>query len=141
MPYEPMRMLAEFHDYFGIEREADVEAGGKDRLLALRRRLIEEECQEAAEELVRLGRALGEGEEGREARVALAKELADVLYVTYGAADVLGIDLQGAFEAVHRSNMSKLGADGKPVRREDGKLLKGPDYREADVERFVYSPS
>jgi predicted HAD superfamily Cof-like phosphohydrolase len=137
MPYEPMKMLAEFHDYFGIERERDVADGDKDRLITLRRRLIEEECQEAADELARLGRSLGRGEHGRDARVALAKELADVLYVTYGAADVLGIDLQGAFEAVHRSNMSKLGADGKPVRREDGKLLKGPGYREADVERFV----
>jgi predicted HAD superfamily Cof-like phosphohydrolase len=133
-----MKMLAEFHDHYGTEREAD--ADDKPALVALRRRLIEEECQEAAAELLRLGRALEQGDGERAARVALAKELADVLYVTYGAADALGIDLQGAFAEVHRSNMSKLGADGRPVRRADGKLLKGPNYQEADVARFAWSP-
>jgi predicted HAD superfamily Cof-like phosphohydrolase len=37
------------------------------------------------------------------------------------------------YAEVHRSNMSKLGPDGRPVRRHDGKVLKGPNYREADV--------
>lgn len=74
---------------------------------------------------------------------ALAKELADVLYVTYGMAVEYGIDLDAAFAEVHRSNMSKLGADGKPVingengvldeSRPIGKVLKGANYSPADI--------
>lgn len=135
MTYSPMQMLAEFHDVFGVEREHSTDHLAD--LVLLRRRLVQEECAEAAAEFDNLRRSLEEGEPGREARVALAKELADLLYVTYGAAEVLGIDLQGALEEVHRSNMSKLGDDGEPVRRTDGKVLKGPNFRQADVERFV----
>ncbi len=65
--------------------------------------------------------------------MALAKELADILYVTYGTAEILGIPLEDVFQEVHRSNMSKLGLSGRPVRRHDGKVLKGPNYQEADV--------
>jgi predicted HAD superfamily Cof-like phosphohydrolase len=135
VPYEPMKMVAEFNDLYG----AGLESTAPDRaaLMALRRRLIEEECQEAVAELSRLERAVHDGTDDRAARVALVKELADLLYVTYGCAQALGLDLEGAFEEVHRSNLSKLGADGQPVRRADGKILKGPDYREADVARFI----
>ena len=63
----------------------------------------------------------------------VAKELADLLYVVYGAADSLGIPLDVAFREVHRSNMSKFGPDGKAIRRDDGKVLKGPNYSPADM--------
>lgn len=59
----------------------------------------------------------------------LAKELADLLYVVYGTAATFGIDIDRVFDEVHQSNMSKLGKDGKPVYREDGKVLKGPNYQ------------
>lgn len=80
-------------------------------------------------------------EEVRELEVALANEdltdiadaLTDILYVVYGAGHAFGIDLDACFEEVHRSNMSKLGQDGKPVYREDGKVLKGPDYFDPDL--------
>jgi predicted HAD superfamily Cof-like phosphohydrolase len=133
--YEPMRLLAEFHDVVDAEREAT--ADDRCGLVALRRRLIEEECQEAAAELTRLEQAIRQGDDDRAARVALVKELSDILYVTYGTAEALGLDVQGAFEEVHRSNMSKLGSDGRPIRRADGKVLKGPNYRPAEVDRFV----
>ena len=61
-------------------------------------------------------------------KAALTKELADLLYVTYGFAVTFGLPIDEVFERVHRSNMSKLGDDGKPVYREDGKVLKGPNY-------------
>ena len=64
----------------------------------------------------------------------IAKELADLLYVTYGTAVAFGIDLDAVFEEVHLSNMSKVGKDGKPILREDGKILKGPNYVPADIE-------
>lgn len=64
----------------------------------------------------------------------LTKELCDLLYVIYGTGITLGIDLNRAFDQVHRSNMSKLGDDGKPIVREDGKILKGPNYWVPDME-------
>ena len=60
--------------------------------------------------------------------VEIADALTDILYVVYGAGHAFGIDLDECYQEVHRSNMSKLGADGKPIYREDGKILKGPDY-------------
>lgn len=63
----------------------------------------------------------------------VAKESADLKYVTYGTDVTFGVDAAVAFTAVHESNMSKLGPDGKPIYREDGKVLKGPNYQEADV--------
>ena len=57
------------------------------------------------------------------------KELADLVYVCYQYAENLGWDLDEALNRVHQSNMSKLGGDGQPIRREDGKVLKGPNYK------------
>ncbi|MEU7147012.1 MazG nucleotide pyrophosphohydrolase domain-containing protein [Streptomyces sp. NPDC045456] len=138
MTYDPMAMVAEFHDAFGVDREADVPSSQRPALVELRQRLIKEECQEAVEELTRLSRRLQWLRSGRSARIALAKELADILYVVYGTADLLSIPLEEVFEEVHRSNMSKLGLDGAPVRRHDGKVLKGPGYREADIASIVF---
>ena len=56
------------------------------------------------------------------------KELADLVYVCYQYAENMGWFLDEALDRVHVSNMSKLGKDGKPIYREDGKVLKGPDY-------------
>jgi predicted HAD superfamily Cof-like phosphohydrolase len=56
------------------------------------------------------------------------KELADLVYVCYQYAAAKEWDLDEAMKRVHRSNLSKLGEDGKPIRREDGKVLKGPSY-------------
>ena len=57
------------------------------------------------------------------------KELADLIYVCFQYAANEGWNLDEALERVHQSNMSKLGADGKPIYREDGKVLKGPNYK------------
>ena len=57
------------------------------------------------------------------------KELADLVYVCYQYAESMGWDLDTAMDRVHTSNMSKLGEDGKPIYREDGKVLKGPNYK------------
>jgi predicted HAD superfamily Cof-like phosphohydrolase len=57
------------------------------------------------------------------------KELADLVYVCYQYAENLGWDLDEALNRVHESNMSKLGENGQPIRRDDGKVLKGPNYQ------------
>lgn len=67
----------------------------------------------------------------------IAKELTDLLVVTYGAGAAYGIDLDACFKEVHRSNMSKLGEDGLPIYREDGKVLKGPNYSPANLKEIV----
>ena len=65
--------------------------------------------------------------------IGVADALADIVYVAYGTAHVYGIDLDAVLDEVHASNMTKLGADGRPIRRADGKVLKGPDYRPPDM--------
>jgi hypothetical protein len=63
----------------------------------------------------------------------IAQELADVVYVAYGTALTYGIPLDAVLAEVHRANMSKLDADGKPLLRDDGKVLKSELYRAPDV--------
>ena len=67
----------------------------------------------------------------------LLKELADLQYVLSGFAVVFGLPLRPAFNRVHESNMSKLGDDGKPVMRPDGKVMKGPNYKKPDLKDLV----
>jgi predicted HAD superfamily Cof-like phosphohydrolase len=69
--------------------------------------------------------------------VGIADALTDILYVTYGAGHAFGIDLDKCFTEVQRSNMSKLGADGKPIYRDDGKVMKGPNYSEPDLQSIL----
>ncbi len=67
----------------------------------------------------------------------IADALTDILYVTYGAGFAYGIDLDKCFKEVQRANMSKLGADGKPIYNEKGKVMKGPNYSEPNLKKFV----
>ena len=70
-------------------------------------------------------------------REATLKELADLVYVCAQYAENMDWDLEQAIRRVHRSNMSKLGEDGKPIYREDGKVLKGPNYQPPDLSDLV----
>ena len=67
----------------------------------------------------------------------IADALTDILYVTYGAGHAYGIDLDSCFAEVQRSNMSKLGNDGKPIYNESGKVMKGPNYFQPDLKKFI----
>ena len=62
------------------------------------------------------------------------KELADLVYVCYQYAENMGWFLDEALHRVHQSNLSKLGEDGQPIYREDGKVLKGPNYAPPNLE-------
>jgi len=94
-------------------------------LSALRLDLIEEEVQELRDGLA------------NKSMLEIADALTDILYVVYGAGHAFGLDLDDCFHEVHSSNMTKLGADGRPLYREDGKVMKGPNYREPDLTKFV----
>ncbi len=65
-----------------------------------------------------------------------ADALTDILYVTYGAGVAFGIDLNKCFDEVQKSNMSKLGSDGKPIYDKNGKVQKGPNYFKPDLSKF-----
>jgi predicted HAD superfamily Cof-like phosphohydrolase len=71
--------------------------------------------------------------------VEVADALTDLLYVVYGAGVAFGLDLDACFQEVHASNMSKLGEDGQPIFREDGKVLKGPNYFKPDLFRVLFA--
>ena len=97
----------------------------------LRIDLIQEELGELKDAIV----------DGDGTLVDVADALSDLLYVVYGAGHSFGIDLDKCFAEVHRSNMSKLGEDGKPIYREDGKVLKGPNFSEPDLTSILFDAS
>jgi predicted HAD superfamily Cof-like phosphohydrolase len=98
-----------------------------DDLAQLRLDLIQEEVDELQEAL------------DAKDIVEIADALTDILYVTYGAGHAFGIDLDTCFTEVQRSNMSKLGIDGKPIYREDGKVLKGRNYSPPQLAKIIQS--
>lgn len=135
--HHPMKALREWHRAVGEAPFIERDSKGRDDLVSLRARLIQEEYLEVSEELLRY-RVTGLIDETLGGEPAanlenLAKELADLLYVVYGTADLFDIPLEAVFAEVHRSNMSKVSPDGKVVRRADGKVLKPHHYRRADV--------
>ena len=121
-------MVTEFHRTYGQEAPTEVRVLPSDTM-DLRVSLIVEELREYRE-------AAADGDvEG------IAKELADLLYVVIGTAVAHGIvRFDDVFAEVHRSNMSKLDDDGRPIFREDGKVLKGPNYSPADVRSLLGLP-
>ena len=96
-----------------------------EKTMQLRFDLIEEELNE-----------LKTGMETKNLK-EIADALTDILYVTYGAGYAYGINLDECFKEVQRANMSKLGNDGKPIYNEKGKVMKGPNYSEPNLKKFV----
>lgn len=119
--------VAEFHRAYELPLRLTPTPEVGQREAELRQRLIEEEVAEL--------RAAAE----RSDLVGVADGLADIVYVAYGTAHVYGIDLDAVLAEVHSSNMTKLGSDGRPVRRDDGKILKGPGYRPPDIAAVLRS--
>ena len=103
-------------------------------LLTLRKRLLQEEINEL---FVELDSAIALTQKGetvtQELFENICKEISDVQYVLSGLGVSIGIPIEQAFDLTHESNMSKLGPDGKPIYREDGKIMKGPNYHKPDL--------
>jgi len=120
----PFELVGDFMEVFG--QQVNCEPTLRDRETQdLRIDLISEELEE-------LQLAITNND-----IVEVADALTDLLYVVYGAGHAFGIDLDECFMEVHDSNMSKLGEDGKPIYREDGKVLKGPGYFPPNLEEIV----
>ncbi|MET8013053.1 MazG nucleotide pyrophosphohydrolase domain-containing protein [Streptomyces sp. NPDC005271] len=125
MRSSPADLVREFHLAFGLDaRTTPTEVSPE--LAAHRQELLAEEVAEVAE-------ATRHGTLDH-----LAHELADVVYVAYGTALVHGIDLDAVIAEVHRANMTKLGPDGRPSLRADGKVLKGDHYQAPDVPSVLH---
>lgn len=127
-------MLAEFHETFYGE------AFGSGGDLGLRRKLHDEESQELLGAMFaairRAHRKLLDAFDDHDLDddlAAIAHELADVVYIAYGTAHTLGLPLDAVIAAVHRANMAKVGPDGVMHFRHDGKLMKPPGWKPADV--------
>lgn|SRR5678816_48561 len=67
----------------------------------------------------------------------IADAIVDLIYVLIGRAVCYGVDLRPLWDAVHRANMSKLGPDGKPIRREDGKVIKPEGWKPPDISALI----
>lgn len=120
--YEAQKMVREFHKEFDIH-VAESPSVPDPKTTILRERLIQEEFDELKEALK------------AENLPAIAKELADLLYVVYGTAVSYGIDMAPVFREVQRSNMSKVGG----YKREDGKWVKPPTYSPARIAPILES--
>ena len=99
----------------------------EDSIVQLRVDLIEEELNELKEAIK------------NNDIVEVADALTDILYVTYGAGHSFGVNLDKCFDEVQRSNMSKLGEDGKPIYNDSGKVMKGPNYSVPDLKKIIVS--
>lgn len=96
-----------------------------NKIVQLRIDLIEEELNELKEAIK------------NKDIVEVADALTDILYVTYGAGHSFGVNLDECFDEVQRSNMSKLGEDGKPIYNDSGKVMKGPNYFAPNLKKIV----
>lgn len=131
MPKTPFQKVWEFHTAFGQVRNIIPTLPGSETLAdpnslrSLRKRLLEEEYNEYVT-----------GEDNNDL-VEIADAIADILYIAYGTAVSYGLPMDEIFDEVHASNMSKLGDDGKPIYREDGKILKGPEFFKPDIAAII----
>jgi len=138
---DPEALVREFHDTYALPVEHGVPGVDRERV-HMRMALIGEEFAELMSAVYgdvagRLAEAaFTEGvaaDDGARDTVAAADALADLVYVIYGMALECGIPLPAVLAEIQASNLSKLGADGRAVYREDGKVLKGPGYFPPDV--------
>lgn len=119
-----LELVRQWHEAFGVE--SNDKPSMDTSFKTLRENLIREEFDEVIEAF-----------ENNDIE-NLAKELGDLIWVCCGAALTFGIPMDAVFAEISRSNMSKLGEDGRPILREDGKILKGNNYSDADLKPILW---
>lgn len=119
--------VEKFHNTFGIPNKYSPIVTIEDSLIDLRFRLMAEENEEYLE-------AAKSGN-----LVEVADALGDMMYILCGTILSHGMQhkIEEVFEEIQRSNMSKLGEDGQPIYREDGKVLKGPNYFKPNIKKII----
>ncbi len=118
-----LNAVAKFHDAFGIESADSPSVNIPAQTILLRYNLMKEENEEYLEAAQ------------KNDLIEVADALGDMLYILCGTILSHGMQhkITEVFKEIQRSNMSKLGPDGKPIYREDGKVLKGPNYFKPDI--------
>lgn len=121
-----LNAVKDFHDTFGLNYNDSPTVDLEKKIIELRFNLMKEENEEYIEaarnnDIVEVADALG-----------------DMLYILCGTIIEHGMSdiIEDVFDEIQKSNMSKLGADGKPIYREDGKVLKGPNYFKPNFSKF-----
>ena len=124
---ENIGKVKEFHDVFGLEYSEEPNGNISKRIYELRHRLMQEENDEYLE-------ACEKGD-----LTQIADALGDKMYILFGSIIAHGLQdkIEEIFHEIHRSNMSKLDEDGKPIYREDGKILKSKKYFLPDIKKFL----
>ena len=119
--------VKEFHTAFGLGCSEEIKGSLGDKTNMLRFNLMKEENEEYLEAVK------------NNDIVEIADALGDMLYILCGTILEHGLQdkIEAVFDEIQRSNMSKLGIDGKPVYREDGKVLKGPNYFKPNFEKIL----
>ena len=124
---KPIEAVTKFHESYGLGIEHTPKANLPKNISELRFNLMKEENEEYLqavqdEDLIEIGDALG-----------------DMLYILCGTIISHGFQdkIESIFDEIQRSNMSKLGADGKPIFRKDGKVMKGPNYFKPDLKKIL----
>ena len=130
-----LEQARKFREVFNQECLPNISRYGfiKKQLWDMQTRLIREE---AGEFLVAAEECFADPEDTKR-REEVVKELSDLVFVCYQFAATYNIDLDTAMQRVFESNLSKLDEQGKPIYREDGKVLKGPNYKQADLSGCV----
>lgn len=120
---DKINKVKEFHDTFGLEYHESPTTDVSERIVDLRHRLMAEENDEYLE-------ACKEGN-----LTLIADALGDKMYILFGTIIAHGLQykIEEVFDEIHRSNMSKLDANGKPIYREDGKIMKSEKYFLPDI--------
>ncbi|VEI12365.1 Uncharacterized protein conserved in bacteria [Trueperella bialowiezensis] len=144
-PTRPEELVRQFHHTYGLPIVDDGPNADRERI-HMRMSLIAEEFAELtgavygarAREIIEnaFAEARRTDDHSRDT-VEVADALGDLTYVIYGMALELGIPMADVLREIQGSNMSKLGADGKPIYREDGKVLKGPDFYEPNIAKVL----
>ncbi len=118
-----LNAVAKFHDAFGIETADSPSVNISEQTILLRHNLMKEENEEYLEAAQ------------KKDLIEVADALGDMLYILCGTILSHGMQhkITEVFKEIQRSNMSKLGPNGKPIYREDGKVLKGPNYFKPDI--------
>lgn len=124
---EHINKVKEFHEVFGLEYHNSPTAEIDERIVALRHKLMAEENDEYLEACQKKDLTL------------IADALGDKMYILFGTIIAHGLQhkIVEVFEEIHRSNMSKLDDNGKPIYREDGKILKSSNYFLPNISEII----
>ena len=121
-----MNAVKDFHDTFGLSYNDSPTVALEEKIIELRYNLMKEENEEYIEAA------------RKNDIIEVADALGDMLYILCGTIIEHGMSdiIEDVFDEIQKSNMSKLGADGKPIYRKDGKVMKGPNYFKPNFSKF-----